>query len=302
MVGGDKGDSGCPFCPGNEAMTPPEVWASGRKGSLADTPGWDVRVIPNLYPALEPDLQDKGWRRGNRVGRPARGYHEVIINSPAHDLTLAQMHESEAFKLMLAYRSRYTELASYPYVLQVLIIENHGSQAGASIEHPHTQVFALPVVPDLTRAELRNTSSGWPQSCPLCREILEARDDGRVVAENGSWVALTPYASRFPYEMRLVPLAHKPALDKATDGELEGLAGMLPAALSALSTVLQDPPYNLFIHCSPCDGKNYRYYHWHLEIVPRQEKAAGFEIGSGMYINVRDPDDAAEDLRQAIGG
>jgi UDPglucose--hexose-1-phosphate uridylyltransferase len=296
----DDAEQLCPFCPGNEAMTPPEVWALGRKGSLADTPGWEVRVIPNLYPALEPDLPEKGWRRGNRIGRPARGYHEVIINSPVHDLTLARMDLARALKLMLAWRSRYSELASFPQVAQVLIIVNHGPEAGASIEHPHTQVIALPLVPELTLDELRNTSNAWPRKCLLCEDVVEARDDGRVTAENASWTAFTPYASRLPYEVRLVPISHKPALDGASDAELEALAQILPSSLAALSRVLDDPPYNLFIHCAPCDGKDYQHYHWHLEIIPRHEKSAGFEIGSGMYITTCDPNEAAEKLREAM--
>lgn len=300
---GDEGeDRACPFCPGNESMTPPEVWALGRQERAADTPGWEVRVIPNLYPALKPDLPDRGWRRGIRVGRPARGYHEVIINSPRHDLTLSRMKPPEALKLFQAYRARYSELASYPRVKQIIIIENHGSQAGASIEHPHTQVFGLPLVPTMVRDELRNARRGWPASCPLCEDVIEAREDGRVIAENRSWVAFTPYASRFPYEVRMVPLSHKPGLDFAGDAELSGLAEMLPAVLRGLSSLLEDPPYNLFIHCAPSDGKDYEHYHWHLEIIPRGEKAAGFELSSGVYINTRAPEESAEKLREAIRG
>lgn len=297
---GDEGDDeACPFCPGNESLTPPEVWALGRKSGLANTPGWEIRVIPNLYPALKPDLPGKGWRRGNRVGRPAKGYHEVIIHSPHHDLTLAQMRLPQALELMRTYRARYSELASYPQVLQVMIILNQGRQAGASIGHPHTQLFALPLVPRMIRDELRNTRQGWPRSCPLCEDIAEAREDGRLVTENRSWAVFVPYASRFPYQTRLVPLTHEPGIDASTDAELEDLAEILPSVLRGIHRVLDDPPFNLFIHCAPCDGVDYQHYHWRIEIIPRGERGAGFELSTGIYINITAPEEAAEKLREA---
>jgi UDPglucose--hexose-1-phosphate uridylyltransferase len=281
-------------------LTPPEVWALGRTRGPVDGPGWEVRVIPNLYPALKPSLPGKGWKRGNRTGRPAKGYHEVIINSPRHDLTMARMRPPQALKLFQAYRSRYSELASYPEVLQVIIIENHGSEAGASIDHPHSQVFALPLVPETMRAELRNTRSRWPERCLLCEGVLDARQDSRVIAENASWAAFTVYASRFPVEIRMVPASHKPSLSMASDDELQGMAELLPSVLAGLARTLDDPPYNLFIHCAPCDGKDYQHYHWHLEIIARGEKGAGFELASGMHINTREPGELAVKLRRAI--
>ncbi|MBC7229355.1 MAG: DUF4921 family protein [Actinobacteria bacterium] len=286
----------CPFCPGNEALTPPEVWSAGREEGPPDSPGWRIRVVPNLYPALVPEAGKRGWRRGGRVGMPARGDHEVIIHSPHHGLSLGEMDAREATGLLGAWQARFRHFADMPHVRYVQIIVNHKREAGASLEHPHTQVFALPLVPRGVRDELRE-SRRRGEGCPLCKEAEEAAADGRVAAEGEGWVAFMPYASRSPFEMRFAPLIHGPDFASAGEGALQGLAEVLTRSLGALSRLLANPAYNLWLHTAPCDGRDYHYYHWHLEMVPRVIVSAGFELATGMYLNVMDPLEAARQLR-----
>lgn len=304
-AGVERGASGaaspCPFCPGNEALTPPEVWAEGREGGVPDTPGWKIRVIPNLYPALEGE-EGEGFppSASGRGGRTARGRHEVIIHTPVHDLPLSRMGPDDALRLMHAYRLRYRALCALAGVKQVIFIVNHGREAGASLAHPHTQAFALPLVPRAVRDELRNARGHHDRGCPLCAEREEARRGGRVVLENGGWTALAPFASRLPYETWFVPRRHEPDFGRARDGELRAMADILTRTLAALAHALGDPPYNLWLHAAPCDGKDYHYYHYHLELVPRLAVVAGFEMASGMHINVVDPEEAARKLRESL--
>ena len=287
----------CPFCPGNESLTPPETWASGRDGGEPDSPGWKVRAVPNLYPAFMPEAGKRGWRRGGRTGRPAYGDHEVIVNSPHHDRSLGDMNEEEAAGLMRAYLERYRHFASLPAVKQVQIIINHKREAGASLDHPHTQVFVMPVVSRAIADELREARRRPGGGCTLCQEVEEARADGRVVLENDSWTALVPYASRAPFEIRFVPRRHDPDFGSIRAGEVTGMAGIFSGVLKALSALLGNPPYNLWLHSAPCDGKRYDYFHWHVEMVPRIIVSAGFELATGMHLSILAPQDAARQLR-----
>lgn len=294
----------CPFCPGNEALTPPEIWAEGRERGGPDSPGWKIRVIPNLYPALggEDEGKGKGAQRRSRDGisRLARGRHEVIIHTPAHHLPLYRMEPADSVRLMHAYRLRCRALRDVAGVRQILFIVNQGREAGASLEHPHTQVFALPVVPRVLREEIRNSRRLSSRGCPLCTAGEKARRDGRVIAENDGWTALVPFAARLPYETWFVPRRHEPDFARARDGELRAMADIIMRVLAALAGALDDPPYNLWLHTSPCDGKDYHEFHFHLELVPRLAIEAGFEMASGMHINVVPPEEAARRLRESL--
>ncbi len=297
VPGQGAGGPVCPFCPGNESLTPPETWAAGRGGGPPDSPGWKIRVVPNLYPAFMPEAEGRGWRRGTRVGIPAHGDHEVIINSPDHNLSLGDMDLAGATGLMHAYRERYRHFASMPTVRQVQIIINNKREAGASLDHPHTQVFVLPMVTRAVADELREARRRSGKGCPLCMEVEEAHEDGRVVTENEHWIALVPYASRAPFEMRFAPRRHNPDFASCGEEEVAGMADVLTRSLGALSRLLGGPPYNLWLHSSPCDGGDYAYYHWHLEMVPRIIISAGFELATGMSLSILDPGEAARQLR-----
>lgn len=289
----------CPFCPGNEGLTPPEVWAAGREGSPPDTPGWTVRVVPNLYPAFMPEARGRGWRRGTRLGRPAHGEHEVIVNSPHHDRSLGDMEPQEAAGLLQAWRIRYRHYAARPSVKHVQIIINHKREAGASLDHPHTQVFVMPLVPRAVADELREFRRYPGGKCPLCKAIEEAREDGRTVTENGTCTAFVPYAARAPFEMRLAPLDHEGDFADVKDGVLADMADLLTRTLGGLSRALGNPAYNLWVHSSPCDGRDHPRFHWHVEVVPRIIVSAGFELATGMCLNVLAPEEAARLIRQA---
>ncbi|MDI6872996.1 galactose-1-phosphate uridylyltransferase [Candidatus Solincola sp.] len=289
----------CPFCPGNEHLTPPEVWAESDGHRRKDGPGWNIRVVPNLYPALEASFPPGRGRGGRRV-LPAQGFHEVIIHSPRHDLSLARMDPESAYRLMRAYRLRHRALCGHPRIKQVLVILNHGREAGASLEHPHTQVFALPLVPRAVREELGRWRRAGDRGCPLCAAVEEARREGRMVLENPTFAALAPYASRQPYETWFVPLRHRDDFSWAGETELRGMADALCRALRGMAELLGDPPYNLWLHSAPCDGADHAYYHWHLELIPRLAVTAGFEMASGLFINPVPPEEAARRLREVV--
>lgn len=300
VPGAGGGAAACPFCPGNESLTPPETYAEGREEGAPDSPGWKVRVVPNLYPALVPEAGTRGWRRGTRRGRPARGEHEVIINSPHHDRSLAVMDAGEAARLMGVYRQRYRRFAALPDVKQVQIVLNHKRESGASLEHPHTQVFVLPVVSRIIADELRETRRSFAGGCILCAAARDAREDGRLIAENDGWAAFAPYASRSAFETWFVPLRHEPDFAAAADGVLEGMADILTRVLGGVAALLGDPAYNLWLHSAPCDGRDHRHYHWHVEMVPRIIITAGFEMATGMYIDIVPPEEAARQLREGL--
>lgn len=300
IPGQGGGEPACPFCPGNESLTPPENWAAGREDGPPDTPGWKVRAVPNLYPALMPEAGKRGWRRGGRAGRPAHGDHEVIVNSPHHDSSLGDMDAETAKILVDAWLQRYLHYASQPGVRQVQIIINHKREAGASLDHPHTQVFVLPVATSAITAELRGARRAGKRGCPLCAAVREAREDGRVVLENEAWTALVPYAARAPFEMRFAPHRHHPDFGSIAAGETAAMADILTRAMKSLSSLLGNPPYNLWIHSAPCDGGDHGYYHWHVEMVPRIIVSAGFELATGMHISILAPEEAARQLREKI--
>lgn len=297
-----KRETYCPFCPGNEDMTPPEIWALGRDGGEPDTPGWKVRLIPNLFPALLPDLPGRGWRSGTMRGMPSRGFHEVIIHSPHHQRSFGELDTAQTGLLMEAYRRRFDQLARLDYIRQVMIVLNQGREAGASIEHPHSQIFALPVVPRAVREELRETRRYSGKGCLLCAQLREAEEDGRLVVGGGPCAAFTPYASRVTFETWFLPRRHEGDFRAASDGELAALGEVISQVIGALNGMVPDLPYNLFLHSSPCDGGEHGGYHWHLELIPRLIRGAGFEMGTGMYLNILDPANAAVQLRGAIEG
>ncbi|MEW6552763.1 MAG: hypothetical protein AB1384_00560 [Actinomycetota bacterium] len=301
VPGQAAGEPLCPFCPGNESLTPPETWSVGREGGPPDSPGWRVRVVPNLYPAFMPEAGSRGWRRGTRVGLPAYGDHEVIINSPDHTLSLGDMDGEAAAGLLGAYLERYRHFAALPRVKQVQIIINNKREAGASLDHPHTQVFVLPMVTRAISGELRESRRRSGRGCPLCLEVEEAREDGRVVLENGGWTVLVPYAARAPFELRFTPRRHDPDFAGCRVDEIADMADALTRALKALSALLGAPPYNLWLHSAPCDGGDYPYYHWHVEMVPRIIVSAGFELATGMSLSILAPEEAARQLREKTG-
>ena len=290
----------CPLCAGREDLTPPEVLAYRQNGGAPNSPNWDLRVVPNKFPALKVegglDREAEGmFDRMNGIGA-----HEVIIETPDHGKTLASMSEPEIERVLWAFRERVLDLKQDRRFRYILIFKNHGAAAGASLEHTHSQLIALPVVPDFVREEVEGARRHFAtkERCVFCDIVHQEIDTGRrVIQENADIVALSPYAPRFPFETWLLPRRHAARFEDAPRHEYEGLARLLKAVLMRVNRALESPPYNLIIHSSPFSEETTDFYHWHLELMPKLTKVAGFEWGTGFYINPTSPEEATRVLR-----
>lgn len=291
----------CPFCYGNEHMTPPEVLAYRQGRTSPDSPGWDVRCIPNKFPVLR--------RKGELVRRTVQifnqmngiGDHELVIETPNHDKTIATLPYTQVEKIINAYQDRYKELCRDKRIKYTLIFKNHGLEAGASIEHPHSQIIATPIIPKRIVEETTNARDYYEATGGNCiyDDIIEneIEQKSRVIVSNQEFIALCPFASSFPFEVWIIPKRHLPSFGDISGKERKALAKFLKFILERIYKILDNPPYNYIIHTAPCDGKDHRSYHWHIEIIPRLTRIAGFEWGTGFYINPLPPEDAARFLR-----
>jgi UDPglucose--hexose-1-phosphate uridylyltransferase len=294
----------CPFCPGHESMTPPEVLAYRAPGLAANGEGWSIRVVPNLYAAfrIEPDGQEH--REGRFWQRDAIGACEVLISSPDHRAPTSQLPGRQVEEIVQSYIDRYHYHAANPALEQVLILYNHGRPAGASLEHPHSQLYAIGVespnlMDEIAGAERFRQAN---RACVFCRTLADERQAGaRIIFENEAFVVFAPYAARTPFETWIMPRRHAASfgdIDSAT--EKGAFAEALQLTLKALHEGLNDPPFNYFIHSAPLQADVSAAYHWHLELIPKLSTAAGFELGTGMWINVVRPEDSAAFLRERI--
>jgi UDPglucose--hexose-1-phosphate uridylyltransferase len=303
----------CPFCPGHESRTPPEVLAYGRpQGAPSNMPGWTVRVFPNKYPALtvEGDLERRGV--GPFDSMRGVGAHEVVVDSPEHGAELASMTAAGIATLLQACAERIRDLHRDRRLKYVLVFKNHGAVAGATLAHPHSQIIATPVVPSIVEQEfaLARVHYERKERCLLCDVLRDELDrNERIVTQNDRFVALTPYASRFPFEVMIAPRHHRHDLAESDGADFAALARCLGEVARMLRGVLEDPPFNLVLHSAPNlaafgnEREQWRTlpydYHWYLEILPRLTRAAGFESGTDFYINPTAPEEAARFLREA---
>ena len=290
----------CPFCPGHEAMTPPEVLAYRPGGSGANGPGWDLRVVPNMYPALrvEGTLDREGEGMFDRMS--GIGAHEVVIEHPDHDKTFATMTEPEIARVLSAFRDRVHDLKNDFRFRYILLFKNQGAAAGATLEHGHSQLIALPIVPNFIREEIEGARRHFQdkERCVFCDVIHQETSAGRrVIHENNDFVSIAPYASRVPFETWVLPRSHASRFEDAPPNVLASLAGMLKSVVARMNQALETPPYNLIIHSGPLSEDTSPFFHWHVELMPRVSRVAGFEWGSGFYINPTSPEEAAEVLR-----
>jgi len=309
----------CPFCPGRESSTTPEIMATGRRdGAVSNGPGWAMRVFPNKYPALDPNAGNTPVLPGNEFfpERSGLGSHEVVVYSPDHAASLATVGPERLGELLLVLRARIEAIAARPGHRYVSAFCNHGPEAGATLGHPHMQVIGTPELPPLLVdkavrfAEHRKRTGG----CLLCDLAAAEREQGdRLIMRNDSWTALAPWASRFPWEILLVPQRHRTSMLGVDDDQLVGLAGILSFCCERLGSIHGDPSLNLVIHSAPLvppagerfgdsrlDDLAYSAetdFHWHLEILPRLSRQAGFEVGTGFTINSVIPETAARRLR-----
>ncbi len=299
----------CPFCEGNENMTPPEIYAIRNNNSPANSKGWEIRVVTNKFPALSAEETLKHERVGVFDKMSGVGAHEVIIETPEHNDFLHLRSSDMLVKLLDTYRKRMDALMKDTRLLYAMIFRNMGKRAGASLSHPHTQIIATPVVPKRVSEEINGSLVyyGQKKRCIFCDIISEEKKLGsRLVYENNSFISFCPYASRFPFEIWLMPKRHISNYLMITDQEIIELADCLSVTMKKLVVSLVAPQYNYMLHTVPnksVPGNPWpdidKYYHCHFEIIPRLTSVAGFEWGTGFYINPTPPEDAAAFLREA---
>jgi UDPglucose--hexose-1-phosphate uridylyltransferase len=291
----------CPFCPGNETRTPPEVLAY-RNGSGPNRPGWSLRVVPNKFPVLgiEGDLDREGEGLFDKM--QGIGAHEVVIETPDHALSMTQLSEKSIEQVLWSFRDRVLDLKNDGRLQYVLLFKNYGEAAGAILEHTHSQLIALPVVPKRVQEEMEIAKRyfEFKERCVFCDLIRqELKDGSRVVTETDLFVVLEPYAPRFPFETWVLPRRHHSHFETSDGQQLQNLAWVLKATLRKLEKVLERPPYSMLVHTAPLQESPRSWYHWHIEIIPKLTRVAGFEWGTGFYINPTPPEESAKFLREA---
>lgn len=287
----------CPFCPGNEVETARETF---RLPERPDTP-WRARVVLNKFPALSTEAGSPSMtQEGPRISVDGYGIHEVVIETPSHNLGIAQRTPSEVEDMLATYRSRYRFHADNPHVAQIIIFKNHGEGAGTSLYHPHSQLIALPVVPPQVQQRVHIMTEHLERKggCLICETVQqEIGDEARILHDGEHFVAFIPYAALSAYHIWLMPKRHIAAFGDIGDDELSDLAVTLRKVLRMLYFGLDDPDFNFLIRSAPIGEHD---FHWYLAIVPRVSKAAGFELGSGMYVNPQRPRKSASLLRNAL--
>ncbi|MEA2682590.1 MAG: UDPglucose--hexose-phosphate uridylyltransferase [Chloroflexota bacterium] len=292
-------DPECPFCDGNEAMTPPEV-AAVREGSAPDQPGWDVRVVPNLFPAFSSEDGPADMGNPLRTYGPALGVSEVIVHSRDHGKWLPYLSAPQAELIMSTTFQRYWR-HRVQGVGTVLPLYNHGREAGASLAHPHGQLFATRLAAPQLDEELAGAEAARRQvsGCVFCHMVdEELKADERIVAESPQFVALAPWASRSAFECWIIPREHQADFGMAGEDLAAALGVFLRSVLWRITHELGDIPLNWYIHSHPsAAGDALRSYHWHLEIRPKLADLAGFELATGTFINTVAPEAAATALR-----
>jgi UDPglucose--hexose-1-phosphate uridylyltransferase len=295
------GPSVCPFDYGNEHKTPPEVLAYRNSGGR-DEPGWRVRVVPNKFPVLgiEGELTRDGEGMYDKMN--GIGAHEVIVETPQHSMTLAEMPEHQIEELLWAFKERVTDLKRDKRFRYILLFKNHGEAAGASLEHPHSQLIALPVIPKRVKEEVEGARLFYEmkERCIFCDIIRqETASATRLVSETERFAVLEPYAPRFPFETWVLPKRHQSHFEDADAPTLKDMAWVLRSTMRKIDKVLERPAYNFIVHSAPVQDVDLEHYHWHLEIIPKLTKVAGFEWGTGFYINPTPPEESARFLREA---
>ncbi len=291
----------CPFCSGNEHLTPHETLAY-RRGGPADSKGWWVRVVPNRFPALSPEgsLERKEEKEFFRM-MDGVGIHEVVIESPFHNQFLPLMEDKEVEEILLAYRERYLALREDTRTKLIIIFKNHGEGAGTSLEHPHSQFVGTAVVPSNIRRKLEEAARYYDDHgrCVYCDLVEEELSFGkRIVMETEKFVVLQPFASRSPFETWIIPKEHQASFGLISMEDSKKFAKILRTTLFKLYSKLNDPDYNFVFHTAPIKDEGEDYYHWHLQITPRLTTPAGFEMGSGIFINVSLPEETAKFLKE----
>lgn len=302
LFNGNSHDPDCFFCYENEHTTPPEVLVYRENPGNPNTSGWRLRVVTNKFSALNLDnefcVEDDNPLK---VCCYARGQAEVVIESPHHTLNTALFPVQQVELLLKAYKERYIALSKEKSIKYIAMFKNNGSSAGASLSHPHSQIIATPVIPSVIQNEIEGAKRFFKEnkSCIYCDMVEnELKDKSRIIYENDEFISFAPYASRSPFETWVMPKFHSDSYHNLTDKQIKSLAEAWKAVLYKIYTGLDNPPYNYFIHTSPTQENTDKFYHWHMELIPKMTIMAGFELGTGMYINIAIPEQSAEYLRE----
>lgn len=290
----------CVFCCGSEDKTPPEVLAVRPDGGTGNGPGWLVRAFPNKFPAVTAETDSAPDITGGTDIMPAAGFHEVLVDSPGHNDSLGCVSDKQAELVLQSIVERYQALRRDPRVKYIQIFKNSGAAGGASLEHTHWQIITVPVIPKIFAEEFlgvkrlfRNTGA-----CVYCRIIEDEVSKGiRVVEQSEELVVIAPFASRFPYELWILPRQHRADFGRIPAKEIKALGSAIRRTVRRLERAFDYPPYNIVFHTSPVK-RGYEIFHWHVEILPRLSVTAGFEWGSGIFINPTSPETAAAALRE----
>lgn len=285
----------CPFCRGNESMTPPTLAQAGEGTE------WRVRVVRNAFGAFS-DSENPA-PRGDEYHRAmgAAGHHEVVIQTPLHNVPEPMLGPDAMREVVLMYRERTRFMETDPRVELIIPFKNHGVRAGTSLEHPHAQIAGIPIIPTHLVQRSEEPLAYWREhrACAFCRMLGEELKTGeRIVAENGSFAAFVPFAAATPFETWILPRAHRASFGAIDDAEAADFADILRSVLRRLWTGLDNPDYNYVIRSSPRECREAPFLHWYAKVVPRLTQAAGFEIGTGMFINIARPEESAAFLRR----
>jgi len=288
-------EDNCPFCRGNEHLTLDPVYV------FPDDDNWKVRVVPNKYAALDPSLGTVRSMTGTFISAQGFGIAEVVVEHPIHNKTLATTEVGHIEHNLRAYRERQIEISKNEQVNLVTIFRNHGPRAGTSLAHPHSQIIATPIVPPHVRCPIEQAvlyfdSHGHCVYCDMLDE--ELRQGDRILVDSEFFVAFCPFAARSPFECRIYPKYHIASYMLITDAEISDLAIVLHEVLARLYHGLKNPDYNFIIRSAPVGDEESRHLHWYMVIIPKISTAAGFEIGSGIYINSVAPEESAQFLRE----
>lgn len=293
----------CPLCEGNEKLTPPEIISYREAGSFPDNPGWWVRVVPNKFPALRIENSIETGQDGIYKYMSGVGAHEVIVESAVHTPGLDLQTEKQAEEVFWIWRERLLDLRKDKRLKYIQIFKNTGLSAGASLEHTHSQLIAVPMVPVDVRREIEGmiqyaNRNGTCALCDMINQEISGRE--RLVMDGRHFIIFNPFASRFPFETWLVPKEHQHDFTMIREEQVRELAYFFRTTLRKFSVLIENLPYNIVLHTSPVNTTGEIIYHWHLEILPHLTTIAGFELGTGYFINPTPPEMAARSLRDTL--
>jgi len=287
----------CPFCPGNEDMTPPEIYSLRDGGSPANKPGWKLRVIPNKYPAFRVEGQLDRFAEGFYDKMNGIGAHEVVIETHSHSKGIDELSVEAAADIFITIKRRILDLKQDMRLQYIQVFKNHGSMAGATISHPHSQIIALPLVPQRIKERLSHAENHFKvkNRCLFCDIIHHEREfRKRIVMENNDFIVLSPFAPRFPFELAVYPVHHKSSFHEMDDNAFYSMALIFKDMMARLNKVLEKPAYNLALFNTPFGVDCRDYFHWHFEFIPVISGTGGFELSTQSYINPIPPEEVIE--------